>query len=113
MIHIKLTKSQINHILTLIKVNEREDWYYGNKFQYFERSNKIKEKIKFKKNTMKNELKKTIINFICDNEKESQLINATIEKFSGYIYDRSGEYLIGGKDVSEFIKDAIELLITY
>ena len=61
---------------------------------------------------MKTELKKVIVNFIFDNEKEFQIINATVSKFRAYIYDESGEYLIGGKEVSEFINSAINLLRT-
>lgn len=59
---------------------------------------------------MKTELKKAIVNFIFDNEKEFQLHNATTNKFRPYIYDDKGEYLIGGQDVSEFIDKAIKLL---
>lgn len=59
---------------------------------------------------MKKELKKAIINFILDNEKEFQLPNATLDEFRNYIYTPAGEYLIGGEDVSKFIKQAIELL---
>lgn len=60
---------------------------------------------------MKKELKQAIVNFIFDNEKEFQIINTTTDKFRPYIYDNEGEYLIGGKDVYDFIKDAIKLLI--
>ena len=59
---------------------------------------------------MRKELKKAIIDFIFDNEKEFQLHNATIEKFRPYIYDANGNYLIGGEDVANFISKAIKLL---
>jgi len=59
---------------------------------------------------MKKELKKAIINFILDNEKEFQLTNATIGEFKHYIYNPSGEYLIGGEDVRDFILQALALL---
>lgn len=59
---------------------------------------------------MKKELKKAIIDFIFEKEKEFQLHNATIEKFRPYIYDSNGNYLIGGEDVSNFISKAIKLL---
>ena len=42
---VKLTKSEIGHILTLISVNDREGWYYGNKEQYRKRSERIKYKL--------------------------------------------------------------------
>jgi hypothetical protein len=59
---------------------------------------------------MKKELKKAIIDFIFEKEKEFQLHNATIEKFRPYIYDSNGNYLIGGEDVANFISKAIKLL---
>jgi hypothetical protein len=59
---------------------------------------------------MKKELKQAIVNFIFDNEKEFQLTNRTSEKFRAYIYDSAGEYLIGGKEVLEFIRDAEKLI---
>jgi hypothetical protein len=42
---VKLTKAEIGHILTLISVNDREGWYYGNKEQYRKRSERIKYKL--------------------------------------------------------------------
>jgi hypothetical protein len=59
---------------------------------------------------MKKELKQAIINFIFENENEFQLHNAVTQKFRHYIYDPSGEYLIGGNEVSLFVDDAIKLL---
>lgn len=60
---------------------------------------------------MKTELKKAIVNFIFENEKEFQIINAVKNKFRLYIYDSDGNYLIGGEEVAVFIEDSIELLI--
>lgn len=60
---------------------------------------------------MRTELKKAIIDFIFENEKEFQINNAVTEKFRAYIYDADGNYLIGGKDVSEFIDKAIKLIL--
>lgn len=45
-----------------------------------------------------------------DNSKEFQLINATAERFRLYIYDDKGNYLIGGKDIMEFIRNADKLI---
>ena len=59
---------------------------------------------------MKKELKKAIIDFIFEKEKEFQLHNATIEKFRPYIYDSNGNYLIGGEDVANFISKAMKIL---
>ena len=59
---------------------------------------------------MNKELKQAIVNFIFNNDKDFQLHNATTNKFRAYIYDNDGNYLIGGEDVSKFIKDAIKLL---
>ena len=60
---------------------------------------------------MHKELKKQIVDFIFENEKDFQLRNATSEKFRAYLYDEKGSYLIGGEEVSEFISNAIKLLI--
>jgi len=59
---------------------------------------------------MKTELKKAIVNFIFDNEKNFQLHNATTEKFRPYIYDATGNYLIGGEEVSIFVGEIIKIL---
>jgi len=59
---------------------------------------------------MKKELKQAIINFIFENEKEFQLTNTTVDKFRNYIYTPKGDYLIGGEDVRDFIKKAIDLI---
>jgi hypothetical protein len=62
---------------------------------------------------MRTELKRAITDFIFEHENEFQLTNTTTEKFRAYIYNSEGNYLIGGKDVSHFIKYAIGLLINY
>jgi len=59
---------------------------------------------------MKKELKQAIVNFIFENLNASQLTNGAVDKFRAYIYDNTGNYLIGGEDVYKFITDAIELL---
>lgn len=59
---------------------------------------------------MNKTLKKAIIDFIINNEKEFQLTNVTTDKFRSYIYDTGGEYLIGGEDVKKFIDQSIELI---
>jgi len=40
---------------------------------------------------------------MCDNEKQFQLVNSTIEQFKQYIYLPDGNHCIGGKMVSDFI----------
>jgi hypothetical protein len=52
---------------------------------------------------MNQELKKAIVNYMFDNAKQFQLLNSTINEFRQYIYTPKGEYIIGGKEVSEFI----------
>ena len=42
---VKLTTSEIDHIFNLIKNNEEEGCYYGNREQYWNRSQRIKEKL--------------------------------------------------------------------
>lgn len=59
---------------------------------------------------MKKELKQAIVNFIFENEKVFSLTNITTDNFRAYIYDAKGNFLIGGEDVYEFIKQAIKLL---
>ena len=49
------------------------------------------------------ELKKAIFAWMCDNQKEFQLVNATVKHFKQYIYLPDGNYCIGGQKVSEFI----------
>ena len=55
-------------------------------------------------------LKRSIIFYILENIDEFQLINATIDNFREYIYDDNGNYLMGGQEVSDFIRDACKLL---
>lgn len=61
---------------------------------------------------MKKELKKAIVDYIFENEKSFQLTNNCTDKFSRYIYDQNGQYLIGGEDVRDFLLQAIALLTT-
>jgi len=55
-------------------------------------------------------LKKKIIEWIFDNINEFQIVNRCVDAFREYIYDKNGEYLIGGDDVSDFIEDEIKLI---
>lgn len=59
---------------------------------------------------MRKELKQAIVNYIFENEKDFNLINNTVGNFKSYIYTPAGDYLIGGEDVRDFIKKAIDLL---
>lgn len=59
---------------------------------------------------MRKELKKAIIDYIFENEKEFQLTNSVTNKFRAYIYDADGNYLIGGEEVYDFIIEAIKLI---
>lgn len=59
---------------------------------------------------MYKELKAAIIQWLLDNENEFSRVVKCHEEFRPYIYDQAGEYLIGGKDVSDFICDADKLL---
>ena len=56
------------------------------------------------------ELKIMIFNWLVDNENEWSRVNACHEKFRDYIYNSEGDYLIGGKKVSDFIYKADKLL---
>lgn len=59
---------------------------------------------------MNKELKKAIMNYLIDNEKEFQIINTTIENFRQYIYTPDGRYCYGGQQVHDFIVNAVKLL---
>lgn len=56
------------------------------------------------------ELKQAIINWLFENEKVLGRINHCTDAFRAYIYDAKGNYLIGGKEVAEFIEKADKLL---
>lgn len=59
---------------------------------------------------MNTELKKAIIDFMFDNSSNFQSINQATYKFRPYIFDPSGNYLIGGEKVSSFIHEVDKLL---
>ena len=60
---------------------------------------------------MNNELKREIFNFLIDNIKESQLLNACINNFYQYIFFLdNGEYCIGGREVYDFMVKAENLI---
>ena len=61
---------------------------------------------------MKTELKKAIIIWMFSHANEFQLLNATTNEFRQYIYTPDGNYCIGGKRVSEFIRVA-EKIVKY
>ena len=61
---------------------------------------------------MNTELKKAIIIWMFDNANEFQLLNATTNEFRQYIFNQSGEFLIGGEAVSDFIRFA-EKIVKY
>ena len=56
------------------------------------------------------ELKKAIIEWIFDNINEFQIVNNCVKEFRDYIYNKQGNYLIGGKQVSDFITRSIYLI---
>lgn len=60
--------------------------------------------------TIYKDLKKAIINWLLDHENEWQRVNACHDAFRQYIFDANGEFIIGGRDTSEFISKADELL---
>ena len=58
---------------------------------------------------MNKELKDAIIKAVQENFDEFQLTNSIGGMFREYIYNRDGEYLIGGEKVAQFIKEFIKL----
>ena len=59
---------------------------------------------------MYKELKKQIITWLFEHQHTWQRINSCVKEFSPYIYNKDGEFLIGGKDTYNFIKQADELI---
>lgn len=59
---------------------------------------------------MYKELKKEILNWLLEHENVWQRVNTCHEVFRPYIYNNEGNYLIGGKNVSEFISKADKLI---
>jgi len=59
---------------------------------------------------MRKELKKAIIDWLCENENRWQRVNSCRDEFREYIYNKDGNYLIGGEDVACFITNAEKLL---
>lgn len=59
---------------------------------------------------MSKELKIAIIKWLLGNENQWQRANACTEAFREYIYNKSGNYLIGGETVADFIKAANKLI---
>lgn len=52
---------------------------------------------------MQKELKQAIVYWLLDHEYEFQRLIACVKHFRPYIYDASGNYLIGGENVYNFI----------
>jgi len=61
-------------------------------------------------NTIHTELKKAIFNYMIENRDLFQLVNSTISHFREYIYNSEGNYLIGWKEVAEFITELSKLI---
>ena len=59
---------------------------------------------------MSKELKKAIIEWLFENEKQHQIINACSTNFNDYIFSKQGNYLIGGEVIHDFIVKAENLI---
>ena len=59
---------------------------------------------------MKKELKKEIAYWLFDNENTFSRLSHAHAEFTAYIYKKDGIYLIGGEEVSNFIKDLDKLI---
>ena len=59
---------------------------------------------------IRKELKQAIINWLLENENKWQRISACIQEFRPYIYTDEGNYLIGGKEVSNWIHNIDKIL---
>lgn len=58
---------------------------------------------------MEKELKDAIIKKVQENRDNFQLVNFIVDSFKEYIYNKDGNYLIGGEKVSKFIDDFIKI----
>jgi hypothetical protein len=56
------------------------------------------------------QLKKAIIDYIIENYNLFGRLRHTIDKFNRYIFDENGDYLIGGKEVIEWIESIDKLI---
>lgn len=59
---------------------------------------------------MNDKLKKAILIWLCDNKNECQRLNACVMLFKQYIFDTTGNYIIGGVQVADFIRNADNLI---
>lgn len=59
---------------------------------------------------MNKELKKAIVDFMFEHDKDYQLVNNTKEEFRQYIYTPKGEYCFGGKEVGEFVNNVEKIV---
>lgn len=64
----------------------------------------------WRENKMPKELKTAIVKWLLGNENQWQRVNACTEAFREYIYNKSGNYLVGGEAVVEFIGAADKLI---
>ena len=60
---------------------------------------------------MNQELKNAIIKKVQEHKDEFNLVNYITGEFRDYVYNKDGNYLIGGEQVAEFISQFIELYI--
>lgn len=56
------------------------------------------------------ELKQAVIKWLFENDKAFNRLQCCMDAFKAYIYDGNGNYLIGGREVAEFIGSADKLL---
>lgn len=59
---------------------------------------------------MHKDLKKAIFNYMIDNLNSFSLLNDTTKHFKQYIFTSEGNYLIGGKEVNEYIRNVEKLI---
>lgn len=59
---------------------------------------------------MPKELKKAIFKWLYDNENAWQRVNACHTEFYNYIFDTTGNYLIGGETVANFVSETDKLI---
>ena len=66
-----------------------------------------------KKSTINRELIRNIMLWIIENEEDVQIKNNCVNNFKDYIYNKNGDYWIGGEQIDNFIYEQIDLLKKY
>ncbi|WP_299526017.1 hypothetical protein [uncultured Lutibacter sp.] len=87
----QFTKAEVNHLLGLLEINEREGFYFGNKQHYFNRHDKIKNKLKIdfiSSSLQLKEKEKTTFDIWLQNNKYIQSEDPNLYKYDGIYFNK-------------------------